>query len=41
MVWDAKDQKGASLSTGIYVYKIAINNANGSYSNAKKMLFVK
>jgi hypothetical protein len=39
--WDAKDQNGISLSTGVYVYRIAINNTNGSYSNAKKMLLVK
>jgi hypothetical protein len=41
LVWDAKDQNGISLSTGVYVYRIAINNTNGSYSNAKKMLLVK
>jgi hypothetical protein len=41
MIWDAKDQNGLSLSTGVYVYKISINNTDGSFSNAKKMLLVK
>jgi hypothetical protein len=41
MVWDGKDQIGSSLSTGVYIYKILVNNEKGSYSNAKKMLMVK
>jgi len=41
MVWDGKDQNELSLSTGVYVYKIAVNNKNGNYTNAKKMLLVK
>jgi hypothetical protein len=35
------DQAGIALSTGVYIYRISVNNSEGSYSNAKKMLLVK
>ena len=36
--WDGKDDKGKSVSTGLYFYQIKVGN---SFNSRKKMLFLK
>ncbi|MEZ4761941.1 MAG: FlgD immunoglobulin-like domain containing protein [Calditrichia bacterium] len=36
-VWDGRDDRGNSVSTGVYLYRLSANNTVQS----KKMLFVK
>ena len=39
--WDGKDAFGNTLSSGIYVYRLEVKSASHSFSESRKMFFVK
>jgi len=43
LVWDAKDEKGSSVATGIYFYQIVVQKQNGeaAFTQMRRMTFVK
>jgi len=42
VVWNATDQSGRAVASGVYFYKLTVNNASGElFSSVKKMLLLR
>jgi hypothetical protein len=42
IVWDGRNDQGAAVASGVYVYRMAARGSNGeSYVQTRKMLFVR
>lgn len=42
VTWDGKDNRGAQISTGVYLYRVVFHSNDGEvFTDTKKMLFIK
>jgi flagellar hook assembly protein FlgD len=41
VTWDGRNDIGAHVSSGVYIYRIQVNSAGKSYSESRKMVYVR